>query len=164
MDSFSTGDDQSLKILEEKLEKYWLRLTLRKKERNTTELGFYGKEQFKPKYNQKYRGNSRNGHQQPVKCFNCVEKGHFARNCPKNMPKFDRKSNNNSRGRGYYGGQRRGNANMGMESKIDDRSFFFGDEEANVVNFNEDNSWIVDSGASSHMRDDKRMFLNVGNN
>ena len=103
----------------------------------------------------------RNGHQNSYqkngpRCYHCSKNGHIKRNCPK-------LTNKNEERRTF----RQENANNITETKIKDTDSSDSDygfmmvSHALLSNSVRKNNWIIDSGATSHMCNDKMTFLNI---
>lgn len=108
-----------------------------------------------------------------VKCYKCGEPNHFARNCCKSAQTSNLKENNrqekgkgNNRGRSYQRGthhnksnvNRRPAANIGENQDVDSKVLFIAAQAHSAEDrcyVNRDIEFVIDSGASYHMVNNK---------
>lgn len=96
-------------------------------------------------------------------CYNCNRPGHLRRNCPE-TPQCQ-PTNNSRNVTAHQAGQGRDSRNGG--EKVKSQFAFHGtaiqvkEQQSVMVANNSGEKWCIDSGASSHMLDDKKRFQNL---
>lgn len=116
------------------------------------------------------RGTSKYKGKLPLKCFAWNKIGHIAANCPNGENKYKREKFKKYKGKGKRDCLVSINSGISDEECDDDdgEDIVFvaikeeiSDQKALVSRMDNSDDWIIDSGCSHHMTDDRRKFLSL---
>ena len=97
------------------------------------------------------------------KCHHCGKYGHIRRNCRKLTQEMKSESNENDRTRSVKHQANAAGTRQGDSSSSDSESVGLVARHALSASTGRHDSWIVDSGATCHMCNDRRLFVELRN-